>query len=84
MDTSRAARPKPAKAYTLREKALEIIRRRRNGVSVHEVAEALHVPVASVQPRISELKADGRIKDTGRRRRNASGHIAAIFAAQRS
>lgn len=53
-----------------------------------EVAERLGESVLSVRPRVSELaKADPpRLEDVGKRRRNASGHGAAVWrkvAAQR-
>src|SRR5437588_2238398 len=42
------------------------------GLSVHEIAARMRLPVSSVAPRISQLRNDGRIKPSGRRRRNAS------------
>ncbi len=42
---------------------------------------ALHLgeSVLAVRPRLSELHAAGRIMDSGRRRRNASGHNATVW-----
>jgi DNA-directed RNA polymerase specialized sigma24 family protein len=49
------------------------------GLSVHEIAARMRLPVSSVAPRISQLRNDGRIKRSGRRRRNASGSTAHIW-----
>jgi hypothetical protein len=43
------------------------------GLTTDEIAAALRMPRYSVQPRTTELKYDRRIRDSGRRRPNASG-----------
>jgi predicted ArsR family transcriptional regulator len=48
-----------------------------------EVAEELHESVLAIRPRLSELRAQGRIEPTGERRKNASGHSAAVWQAVR-
>lgn len=80
MDTSVEARPAKSAAATLRDKAFDVIASCPNGATTHEVAAVLRLTVAAVQPRISELKADHRIVDTGLRRTNESGKKAAVFA----
>lgn len=81
MDTSTEARPDKSAAEILREKVYLAICRCRDGCTTHEVAAILAKPVPSVQPRVSELKAAGKIVDTGVRRMNAvSGKRAAVFA----
>lgn len=81
MDTSVNARPERSAAEILRDKVLQAIGGCKNGCTTHEVAWILRLPVSSVQPRVSELKAAGRIVDTGARRLNeTSGKKAAVFA----
>lgn len=55
-------------------------------LTADEVAEALKPPGMkveefrlSIRPRCSELRLAGRIVDTGLRRRNRSGHMAAVW-----
>lgn len=52
---------------------------RENGPATpDEVAKGLGESVLSIRPRITELKRLGMIGDTGQRRRNDSGRIAAV------
>lgn len=44
-----------------------------------EIAERLRIDKLSIRPRCSELKALGRVVDTGDRRRNANGKSAAVL-----
>jgi hypothetical protein len=44
-----------------------------------EVAEALHMSILTIRPRLSELRAEGKIVPTGVRRRNASGKMATVW-----
>lgn len=44
-----------------------------------EIAERLRIDKLSIRPRCSELKAQGRVVDTGDRRRNANGKSAAVL-----
>lgn len=50
-----------------------------NGATSHELCERLDMANTSIQPRISELRRMGRIKDSGQRRRNASGVSAIVW-----
>lgn len=64
----------------LRKRVLDAFHANVFGLTTHEVAELLNESVPSVQPRISELKRDGKLVDAGIRRRNAaSGHSAAVM-----
>lgn len=45
-----------------------------------EAAGKLGLNILSIRPRLSELRAQNRIVDTGERRKNASGRRAAVFA----
>jgi hypothetical protein len=49
------------------------------GLTTDEIAAALRMPRYSVQPRTTELKYDRRIRDSGRRRPNASGCNAIVW-----
>jgi hypothetical protein len=49
------------------------------GLTTDEIAAALRMPRYSVQPRTTELKYDRRIRDSGRRRHNASGCRAIVW-----
>ncbi len=51
------------------------------GLTTDEIAAALRMPRYSVQPRTTELKYDRRIRDSGRRRPNASGCKAIVWVA---
>lgn len=50
-----------------------------NGLTADELAARLDLDRASIQPRTSELKRKGLIRDSGRRRRNASGKAAIVW-----
>jgi len=49
-----------------------------NGATGDEVAEALEWDRFRVRPRTSELRAQGKIVDSGRRRKNAVSGVSAI------
>jgi predicted ArsR family transcriptional regulator len=54
---------------------------RENGLTGDEVAARMGVERWSVRPRTSELRRKGVIRDSGRRRPNASGRSAIIWVA---
>lgn len=67
-DTSRAAAfGVEPKAKNLRERVLEAIKSAPRPVSTEEIAVQLRKPESSVQPRTSELRNGGLIKDSGER-----------------
>lgn len=43
------------------------------GATAHQLAEHLREPYANVQPRLSELRRDGQIVDSGKRGHTPSG-----------
>lgn len=47
-----------------------------------QIAELLERDILSIRPRISELREKGLIEDTGLRRPNASGKLAAVWRAK--
>lgn len=49
------------------------------GLTADELAERLDMDRYSIQPRTSELKRKGFIRDSGKRRKNASGKMAIVW-----
>lgn len=52
------------------------------GLTADELAERLEMDRYSVQPRTSELKRKGLIRDSGQRRPNATGKQAIVWVAK--
>lgn len=77
-DTSiEAAAAIASRAETLRAAVLAMLKAA--PLSVHQCAAALGEPVASVQPRFSELVALDLVVDSGTRTRNLSGRSAIVW-----
>lgn len=72
-----AAQEVTAVAPTLRAKVLDVLRA--GPATADQCAEAIGESVLAIRPRLSELVAAGRIRDTGRTAVNASGKRAAIW-----
>jgi predicted 2-oxoglutarate/Fe(II)-dependent dioxygenase YbiX len=51
------------------------------GLTAHELAVALGLERTTVQPRTSELRALGKIRDSGQRRPNPNGKMAIVWVA---
>ena len=49
------------------------------GATADEIAKDLNLSVLSVRPRVSELKRNGEIEQTGARRKNESGMTATVW-----
>ena len=78
--TSReAAEGVAGRVAPLRELVLDVITSRPSGASVHEIARILDLPVATIQPRVSELRRLGDIKPSGERCQNESGASAHLW-----
>ncbi len=79
-ETSReAARSVETPAKTLRRKCHEALKGA--AMTADEVAELLGASVLSVRPRVSELKAQGKVEATDKRRCNVSGKTAVVWRA---
>ena len=80
-DTSRAAAADASQtASTLRSQALQhIIEAGDGGLTADEVAKEMGMSVLSIRPRVTELNKQYFIRDTGRRRVNASGKSAIVW-----
>lgn len=84
IDTSlEAARELAPKVGRLQRIALEAIRNAGwLGLTADELMAIMGMERWSVQPRTSELKRKGLIRDSGLRRRNASGKRAIVWVAK--
>lgn len=79
-ETSReAAEVAATLAMTLRERVEAWLTG--HEVTADECADALGESILSIRPRLSELRAMGRIEDTGKRRKNVSGNSAVVWRA---
>jgi hypothetical protein len=74
-----AAEAFTAPAAVLRLRVLACITGAPEGKKADEIAEQLNCPIRSVRPRVSELHRDGKIEETGARRKNASGMSANVW-----
>ena len=66
-------------AKTLRASALRVLKL--EDLTADEVAAKLDEDVLSIRPRISELAVQGKIIETGQRRKNRSGKSAMVWRA---
>jgi hypothetical protein len=66
-------------AAKLRAMVLAEFQRTGAGLTADEIAKDLNLSVLSVRPRVSELRRNGQIEQTGSRRKNASGMTATVW-----
>jgi predicted ArsR family transcriptional regulator len=66
-------------AAKLRAMVLAEFQRTSAGLTADEIARTLNLSVLSVRPRVSELRRNGQIEETGSRRKNASGMTATVW-----
>lgn len=76
-DTSFAA-AESVDANTLRAKVLDALEQY-GPLTADECAAKIGASILAARPRLSELKALGKITDSGLRRQNASGRSACVF-----
>ena len=68
-DTSlQAAIDMSAKTGTIKEQVLQCLHGSVTGLTTEEIADRLGKPYGSVQPRLSELQNDKRVRDSGWRK----------------
>lgn len=67
------------RAKVIRGRVLSLLKDALTGLSTHQVAERLRLPVTTVARQLTELRREGRIKPSGRRRRNESGATAHVW-----
>jgi predicted ArsR family transcriptional regulator len=78
-DTSVAAAASVAPTLGARQAAVVDVVRRRGGATCAEVAAALGLPMHAVSGRITELRLQGRLADSGARRIGTSGRAGAVW-----
>ena len=66
-------------AAKLRAMVLAAFQRSGAGLTADEIAKDLNLSVLSVRPRVSELRRNGQIEQTGGRRKNTSGMTATVW-----
>lgn len=77
-DTSRsAARSVAGSAQAMQARVLDLLRLQ--DMTTDEAAAELGASVLAIRPRFSELRAIGKIIDSGKRRRNESGRSAIVW-----
>jgi predicted ArsR family transcriptional regulator len=64
---------------TLKSKVRVVLSRFSSGLTADEVAEFTGSSMMSIRPRMSELRNDAEVEDTGKRRKNASNHSATVW-----
>ena len=67
-----------SKAPIIRARCLKVLEHS-NGLTADEVAGRLGLSILTVRPRITELARDGKVRDSGDRRRNVSGKRAIVW-----
>ena len=77
--SEQAAKTMTGKAARMRATVLAQIAQYSGGVTADEIAKDLNLSVLSVRPRVSELKRNGEIEQTGARRKNESGMSATVW-----
>ena len=83
-DTSLAAADdSKGKKVTLREQVYQLLTQAPIPLSTEQIAEMLGRPYVSVQPRLSELSNDRRIKDSGKRGRTQWGKACILWEVRR-
>lgn len=76
--SSDAALAMRERAPTLKAQVLDVLRT--GDFTADEVADKLGVSLLAIRPRVSELRAQDKIHDTGRVRENLSGVMAKVWA----
>jgi len=67
-DTSRAAaRSNYPGKLSARDRVLQLLQKMPLSLTSHEIADVLQIPEVTVRPRLSELRNDDKIVDSGQR-----------------
>ncbi len=62
-----------------RQIALGFLRSHQNGLTSDEVADLMSENILAIRPRVSELRAQGKIESTGKRRKSVNGNGATVW-----
>jgi len=76
-DTSAAAKPGESEVRNLQRRVLMVLAE--SAMTADQAADRLYRSPLAIRPRFTELKIAGKIRDTGKRRRNHSGRSAAVY-----
>jgi DNA-binding IclR family transcriptional regulator len=68
-------------AVTDREAVLNLLTRKMGGMTDEEIQRALKLNPSTERPRRIELVQAGKVRDSGRTRKTASGRAATVWAA---
>ena len=79
--SARAAQAEERNAGLLREQCLMLCQQ--HDLTADECADMLRKSVLSIRPRFSELAKQGEILDSGKRRKNSSGHTPIVWSTKR-
>jgi predicted ArsR family transcriptional regulator len=77
--SEQAAKTMTVNVNKMRAAVLAQIAQYSGGATADEIAKDLNLSVLSVRPRVSELKRNGEIEQTGARRKNESGMTATVW-----
>jgi len=77
--SEQAAEAMSGNAKKLRAAVLKQLATYPGGATADEIAKDLNLSILSVRPRVSELKRNGDIEQTGARRKNESGMTATVW-----
>lgn len=79
-DTSRKAADSMREgAPMLQRRCLDALRAAPGGLTADQIAANIGETILSVRPRVTELLRDGRVRDSGQRRKNDSGRSAKVW-----
>ena len=62
-----------------RRKAMSFFRAYPGGLTSDEVADLMNENILAIRPRVSELRAQGKIESTGQRRKSANGNASTVW-----
>lgn len=77
--SKQAAEAMGSTAKKLRAAVLAQFSQYPSGATADEIAKDLNLSILSVRPRVSELNRNGKIEQTGSRRKNESGMTATVW-----
>lgn len=77
-DTSKAA-AKSVSVADLEQRVLDALGRHQDGLTTHQLAEYLNIPLVSVSPRMAPLRNKGFVVDSGKRHAGDSGRMSIVW-----
>lgn len=77
--SKQAAQGIASKADVLRERVFNVIDHAVHGITADAIAPLLHEIPGNIRPRVSELRATGRVFDSGRRGPSSNGRSSIVW-----